>query len=209
MIKKVKSARKTLKEKWDECLARLEKRSNEFILNKLGNNIPQVIYRVNYIGEIEILNVDKVIVRHRLFYYNSSKPSNKELAILEKECDLAEFDANQIQFNCSYGNGNGYVVGNVNVTIEDIYKGAVSGNIFLNKEDAENYSKDKKDKIAVEKTLVSAGTHTYCYYCKKIVPLTDVVTYTLYNIRMYGRAGREQKFCSSKCATSAQMSLEG
>lgn len=194
-------------DKWNHYLGILENEANEFIDN-LGRDIPGTIYKVDHTGEITECIVRKLRYRfseHDIdVYFRGERPTREKVKAI-KEASERDIDYRweNIAIHYKYEWGEGRTASSM-IGYGKLLR---SDKFFIEKDNAIQESERIKAEKKKEEELLNNG-HIKCHYCSDIIPEEEAVEKTMIS-RMYDNLKKRFKFCSDKCATHNQMSLEG
>lgn len=186
-------------EKWDFCKAEIEKRDDAFIAEQL-DEVPKAIYSVAPRGQIEVRHVEKVSYRHlHATWFSGKKPTNKDVEKISTYLANMLLVRGEILFYWKSGQSSGAT------SVKNIEEYA---DLTTSKEEADSMSVANKAKAEHEDELLKNG-HFRCAYCSKVTPDTQAVPCTIHNFKMYGRAGKQNRYCSGTCGLHDQYAHEG
>lgn len=137
-------------EKWNYYLSLLNDKTDEYINTYIINTIPNIIYCVDYDGNIIEKTINKYIYHHSgIDKYIGKKPSKKEINLLIQYIEMIEYDINNVYV---YFNDNKGVIKYNNINNNSSYYSNIddvkieSDRILQNNKDRiDFYNKHSKD----------------------------------------------------------------
>lgn len=193
-------------DKWNHYKGILEEKAQEFIAD-YSDDIPDVFYEVLNSGKIQIYLVEKVGYRfseHGVSVWFSGKiPSKTEIEKLKEAVEKGvdhkyENISLHYRYKMSIGSASGAYLLNEVIESDRFFKSRVSAT-----EEAVRVTAERER----EEYLLNNG-HIRCHFCNNVVAEEVAVEETMIS-RMYDNSRKRFSFCSGKCASHCQMSLEG